>query len=82
MTRAVLLAGLVVMTIASPTLSQTTTPIETPQFYIVQNLQTKKCSIVEEKPTSTNVSIVGSSTYKTRAEAEAGMKASVICSMT
>ena len=82
MTKAALLAGVVVLTTAMPGFSQTSAPPRPTEYFIVQDIQTKKCTIVEEKPTSTTVSVVGSTQYKTRAEAEAGMKAAVICSMT
>ena len=50
-------------------------------FYIVQDSATKKCSIVEQKPTVTTTTIVGNGTvYKTRTEAEAGMKTVKVCS--
>ena len=50
-------------------------------FYIVQDTATKKCSIVEQKPTVTTVTVVGDGTvYKTRTEAETSMKTVKICS--
>lgn len=38
-----------------------------------------KCSIVEAKPMTGSAKLVGSTVYKTRAEAETGMKAEGIC---
>ena len=49
-------------------------------FYVVQDVKTKKCTITEKKPTSTDVTVVsGDTVYKTKAEAEAGMKTVKVC---
>ena len=53
---------------------------QTTEFYVVQDVKTKKCTIVDKKPTTTTeVSILGSTVYKTRTEAEAGMKTVKVC---
>ena len=51
------------------------------EFYVVQDTATKKCTIVDKKPTVTTQTIVtpASTVYKTRAEAEAGMKTVKVC---
>jgi hypothetical protein len=51
------------------------------EFYVVQDVKTKKCTIVDKKPaTTTEVTQVGGTTvYKTRAEAETGMKSVKVC---
>lgn len=50
------------------------------QFYIVQDVKTKKCTIVDKKPTVSTTTIVGpGTTYTTRSEAEAGMKTVKVC---
>ena len=51
------------------------------EFYVVQDVKTKKCSIVDKKPTTTTeVTQVGGTTiYKSRTEAETGMKAVKVC---
>jgi hypothetical protein len=51
------------------------------EFYIVQDTSTKKCTIVDKKPTVTTMTVVGptGTTYKTRSEAEAGMKTVKVC---
>jgi hypothetical protein len=51
------------------------------EFYVVQDVKTKKCTIVDKKPaTTTEVTQVGGTTvYKTRTEAETGMKAVKVC---
>lgn len=51
------------------------------EFYIVQDTATKKCTIVEKKPTETNMTIVSPSgtVYKSRTEAETEMKTVKVC---
>ena len=52
------------------------------EFYVVQDTSTKKCMIVDKKPTVTTQTIVSPSgtIYKTHAEAEVGMKTVKVCS--
>jgi hypothetical protein len=50
------------------------------EYYVVQDTATKKCTIVEKKPTTTSVVQVGPMAFKTRTEAEAGMKTITVCS--
>jgi hypothetical protein len=46
----------------------------------VQDVKTKKCTIVDKKPTVSTTTIVGDgTTYTTRSEAEAGMKTVKVC---
>ena len=50
------------------------------EFYVVQDVKTKKCTITETKPSSTDVTVVsGDTVYKTKAEAETGMKTVKVC---
>jgi hypothetical protein len=51
------------------------------EFYVVQDSSTKKCTIVDKKPTATTETVVSPSgtVYKTRSEAEAGMKTVKVC---
>ena len=49
------------------------------EFYIVQDVKTKKCTIVDKKPTVTTTTVVGDTVYKTRTEAEGGMKTVKVC---
>ena len=51
------------------------------EFYVVQDVKTKKCTIVDKKPTTTTeTTIVGDGkVYKTRTEAETGMKSVKVC---
>lgn len=52
------------------------------QFWVVQDSATKKCSIVEKKPTESTMTVVSPSgtVYKTKTEAETGMKTIKTCS--
>jgi hypothetical protein len=53
---------------------------QTTEFYVVQDVKTKKCTIVDKKPTTTTeVSVVGTTVYKSRTEAESGMKTIKVC---
>lgn len=49
-------------------------------FYVVQDAKTKKCTVVDQKPTTTTTTVVGNGTvYKTREEAATGMKSVKVC---
>ena len=50
-------------------------------FYIVQDVKTKKCAIVDKKPTTAEHTLVGpnGTVYKTRTEAETAMKTVKVC---
>jgi len=48
------------------------------EFYLVQDTVTKKCSIVEVKPTISTMSVVGL-VHKTKTAAETAMKADKGC---
>jgi hypothetical protein len=54
--------------------AQTTT-----EYYVVQDVKTKKCTIVEKKPTTTTEVTVLGNVFKTRTEAESGMKTEKVC---
>ncbi|MGF6433849.1 hypothetical protein [Bradyrhizobium elkanii] len=51
------------------------------EFYVVQDVKTKKCTIVDKKPVDTTTTVVSPSgtVYKTRTEAETGMKSVKVC---
>ncbi|ARQ00741.1 hypothetical protein [Pseudorhodoplanes sinuspersici] len=54
---------------------------QTTDYYVVQDVKTKKCTIVDKKPeTTTEVTVVSNGVYKTRTEAETGMKSVKVCS--
>ena len=50
-------------------------------YYIIQDVKTKKCSIVDKKPVATEQTVVGpdGTVYKTRTEAETAMKTVKVC---
>jgi hypothetical protein len=69
----ILMAGMLVVAFAMPALAAD-------EFYVVQDSSTKKCTIVDKKPTTTTtVTQVGPVTFKTRQEAETGMKTIKVC---
>jgi hypothetical protein len=49
------------------------------EFYVVRDATTKKCTIVDTKPTTTTTTVVDNGTYKTKTEAETGMKTTKVC---
>jgi hypothetical protein len=67
-----LIAGILVIAFAMPALAAD-------EFYVVQDVKTKKCTIVDKKPTTTTETVVGNGMYKTRTEAETGMKTVKVC---
>lgn len=44
------------------------------EFYIVRDATTKKCTVVDTKPTTTTTTVVGNGVYKTKTEAESAVK--------
>lgn len=50
----------------------------TTEFYVVRDPATKRCTVVDKKPTTTTT-IVDHGTFKTRTEAETGMKTMKVC---
>ncbi|MGY4480064.1 hypothetical protein [Bradyrhizobium sp. USDA 3364] len=52
------------------------------EFYVVQDVKTKKCTIVDKKPVDATTTVVSPSgtVYKTHSEAETGMKSVKVCS--
>jgi LysM repeat protein len=67
-----LIAAAVMTAVAAPAFAQS--------FYVVQDVKTKKCTITETKPTTSEVTVVsGDTVYKTKAEAEVGMKTVKVC---
>jgi hypothetical protein len=74
MTSTAIVAALTLPTLGA--LAQGTT-----SYYIVQDVKTKKCTIVDKKPVTTEATIVGPDgvVYKTRTEAETAMKTVKVC---
>ena len=72
MLRKILIAGAVTLGLTAPALAA--------EFYVVQDTGTKKCTIVDKKPTTTTTVVVGDGkVYKTRTEAEDAMKSVQVC---
>jgi hypothetical protein len=63
---------------AASTVAQTAMAAE---FYVVRDSTTKKCTVVETKPTSTTTTVVDNGIYKTKTEAETGMKTTKVCTV-
>jgi hypothetical protein len=49
------------------------------EYYVVRDATTKKCTIVDKKPTATTTTVVGDGVFKTKTEAETGMKSIKVC---
>ena len=50
------------------------------EFHVVQDTRTKRCTIVDKRPSpSTYVTLVSSASYRTQAEAEAGLLSLKVC---
>ena len=62
---------------AASTVAQTAMAAE---FYVVRDATTKKCTVVETKPTTTTTTVVDNGIFKTNTEAETGMKTMKVCS--
>jgi hypothetical protein len=75
MKRSTVIGTLVALSVAVPTLAQAA------EFWVVQDTATKKCMIVDKKPTVTTTTVIGGDgrVYKTRVEAESAMKTEKIC---
>ena len=62
--------------VATSAFAQTTVASE---YYVVRDATTKKCTVVDKKPTATTTTVVDNGTFKTRTEAETGMKSIKVC---
>jgi hypothetical protein len=68
-----LLAGAFALAFTGAAFAQVT------EYYVVHDPATKKCTIVDKKPTSTTTTVVSNGVFKTRTEAETGMKTIKVC---
>jgi hypothetical protein len=48
-------------------------------FYVVRDSTTKKCTVVDTKPTSTTVTVVENGQFPTKDQAETAMKTIKVC---
>ena len=55
------------------------TPALADEYYVVRDTATKRCTIVEKRPTSSTVVMVGPLAFKTRTEAEGAIKTEKVC---
>ena len=71
------LAGAFLVGFALSATAQTSTT----SFYVVQDVKTKKCQIVDQKPTTQEWTMVGGdgTVYHTRTEAEGALKTTKVC---
>jgi hypothetical protein len=69
-----LITAAVAVSFAAPAFAQS-------EYYVVQDSATKRCTIMDKKPTVTTQTVVtpAGTVYKSRAEAEAGMKTVKVC---
>jgi hypothetical protein len=66
--------------VAAAGLAVFATPSLAAEFFIVQDTTTKRCTIVEQRPTTQTMVVVGNGkTYVTRQEAEGAMKTVKVC---
>ena len=66
--------------IVAATLAAFVTPTLAAEFYIVQDTSTKRCRIVEQRPTTQTMVVVGDGkVYTTRDQAEGAMKTVKVC---
>ena len=49
------------------------------EYYVVRDASTTKCTVVDKKPTATTITVVDNGTFKTKTEAETGMKSIKVC---
>lgn len=55
------------------------TPAMAAEFYIVQDTATKKCTVVDKKPTVTTTVVGDGKVYATRQEAQTAVKTVKVC---
>jgi hypothetical protein len=66
--------------VAAAGLAAFATPSLAAEFWVVQDTTTKRCTIVEQRPTTqTTVVVGGGKAYATRTEAEGAMKTVKVC---
>jgi hypothetical protein len=65
--------------VATVLLAGFVSPATAAEFWVVQDSGTKKCTIVEQKPTTSTTVVIGNSAFKTRTEAESSMKTTKVC---
>jgi hypothetical protein len=58
------------------------TPIWAAEFYIMRDLTTQKCSVVDKRPVTAvrTITLASDAIYKSRGDAESAMRAIKVCS--
>jgi hypothetical protein len=56
-------------------------PVWADEFYIVRDLATQKCTVVDKRPIADTrtITLASDAIFKSRADAEAGMKSIKVC---
>jgi hypothetical protein len=72
----IFLASAVAAFVISSAVAQTAVPTN---FYVVRDSATKKCTVVDTKPTSTTVTVVENGQFPTKEQAETAMKTIKVC---
>jgi hypothetical protein len=72
--KTILATGVIVLACSGAALAQAAT-----EYYVVRDATTKKCTIVDKKPTTSTTTVVDNGVFKTRTEAETGMKSIKVC---
>lgn len=49
------------------------------EYFVVLDTKTKTCAVADKKPKTKTLKVVGDATYRTKAEAENGMKIIKVC---
>jgi hypothetical protein len=75
-----LIAGAVAAFAVTSAFAQIAATDRVSDFYVVRDATTNRCMIVSEKPMeTTTIRIVDNGTFKSRTEAETGMKTMKVC---
>ena len=72
----ILICGAVLAFAGTSAFAQSTVSSE---YYVVRDATTKKCTIVDKKPTTTTTTVVDNGMFKSKTEAETGMKTMKVC---
>ncbi|MFT3987062.1 hypothetical protein [Aestuariivirga sp.] len=72
MIRNILIIGTAVAALSAPAMAATT-------FYATMDSASKKCSVSETKPDGKTIMMIGKAGFKTKAKAEAAIKADKSC---
>ena len=80
LSKKLIVSALFMAAFSATTFGQTTTTTST-TYYVAQDVKTKKCTIVDQKPAdTTTMTILGDgAVFKTRTEAEGSMKSIKVC---